>query len=172
MNELNNFATVIGNYNDLQTTIQSDSITTLLINNLEINKSANKSIWATKNLIYTITIVNPTSVRFENVTVTDILNPTFVRLIVESLRINKIPVGYDYVNYDDSTGLLNIIIPIIEPNQTVVINFAVMKQKNNVFRIDNYASLTFDGNTITSNVVTVYALSKICKCKEIKNNTP
>lgn len=170
MIKLTNFAVVIGNYNSLETEIQSNDVTTMIINNLEINKKANKKIWATGNLTYTITIKNPTSIKFQNITITDVLNPTLIQLVIESLRINGIQAGYGDFNYNQDTGVLNVFLPIIEANENIIINFSVTKYKSQIFKIENYASLTFDNNTITSNVVTLSALDEICKCKETRAN--
>lgn len=170
MNQLTNFTTVTGNYNHLETTIQSDDVTTILINNLEINKNANKTIWATGNLMYTITITNPTKTNYENIIITDILNPVLIQLITESLRINNIPAGYGVFTYNNETGTLIIHLPVIGPEEVIVIRFFVKKYKSEIFTLENYATLNFDNNTITSNIVTVSALSEICKCKEIQRN--
>lgn len=165
MNELTNFVTANGTYNNLETVIQSNESTTILVNELEIEKKVNKTKWTTDNLLYTLVIKNPTDVKFKDVIVTDILNPLLVFLIVESVRINGIPVGYNILSYDKNTGMIVINLPTIEKNQIISIEFQVKKQKEEIFKIENYATLIFENNTLISNTVSTIALAKICKCK-------
>lgn len=168
MNELTNFAIANGTYNNLETIIQSNENTIILLNNLEIVKKANKTRWATGNLLYTLVIKNPTDAQFKEVIVTDILNPLLVFLVVESVRINGIPVGYNTLSYDKDTGMMVIKLPTIEKNQIIFIEFQVKKQKEEIFKIENYATLTFENNTLISNTISTIALAEIYKCKEGK----
>lgn len=170
MNEIINFAMVIGNYKDITTEMQSNSVVTILTNNLKITKKASKDIWATGNLMYTITIINPTKANYENIVITDILNPALIQLITESLRINGIPAGYGTFSYSNETGILIIHLSVVGPDEVIVIQFFVKKYKSEIFTLENYATINFDNNTITSNTVIVSALSEICKCKEIQRN--
>lgn len=78
MNKIINYAMVIRNYKNITTEMKSNSVETILINNLEITKEASKDIWATDNLKYTITVTNPTKANFENIVITDILNPVLI----------------------------------------------------------------------------------------------
>ncbi|MDD3341807.1 MAG: hypothetical protein PHN72_06460 [Bacilli bacterium] len=185
MNELTNYATATGIYNNLETEVQSNETTTILTNNLEIIMEVNKSNWYAGTLLYTITIRNNTESTFENqdiqkigntfvsaienIVITDVLDVGLVSLLVESVRIDGIPAGYGIFTYNPDTGVLIFRLPRIESGQEIVINFQVVKKGNEIFRLDNYATLTFEGNTILSNTVTVFALSEICRCQNIND---
>ncbi len=174
MNKLSNYATARGYYNSLETIIQSNENTILLINNLEIIKRANKTLWATRTLTYTINVKNLSSIILKNIRITDVLDPKLISLIVESIRINNIPAGYSIFTYNKNNGFLAINLPEIGPNEVVVIEYQVRKNMIEIFKLDNIAILSFDSdnplipnnNIISSNVVTVYGISEICKCKE------
>lgn len=174
MIELSNYASVIGTYNGLETTLNSNSITTLLINNLEMIKTANKRLWADGSLIYTITINNPSTANYESPIITDILNPNLITLVTNSVTINGVPAGFGIYTYDPVTGLLVINLQNIFPNQSIIINFNVNKKNSEIFKLDNYASLIFSDSSasklltneiVTSDVITVFGVSEIARCK-------
>ncbi len=174
MNKLTNYATASGYYKSLETIIQSNENTILLTNNLEFVKKSNKTLWATGNLTYTINVKNLSSIILKNIIITDVLNPKLISLIVESVRINDVPAGYGIFTYNKNNGTLAINLPKIEPNELVVIKYQVTKNMIEIFKLDNIATLSFDSdgslittnNIVNSNVVTVYGISKICRCKE------
>lgn len=174
MNKLSNYATARGYYNSLETIIQSNENTILLTNNLEFVKKSNKTLWATGNLTYTINVKNLSSIILKNIIITDVLDPKLISLIVESVRINDVPAGYGIFTYNKNNGTLAINLPKIEPNELVVIKYQVTKNMIEIFKLDNIATLSFDSdgslittnNIVNSNVVTVYGISKICRCKE------
>lgn len=174
MNKLTNYATASGYYKSLETIIQSNENTILLTNNLEFVKKSNKTLWATGNLTYTINVKNLSSIILKNIIITDVLDPKLISLIVESVRINDVPAGYGIFTYNKNNGTLAINLPKIEPNELVVIKYQVTKNMIEIFKLDNIATLSFDSdgslittnNIVNSNVVTVYGISKICRCKE------
>lgn len=174
MNKLTNYATASGYYKSLETIIQSNENTILLTNNLEVVKKSNKTLWATGNLTYTINVKNLSSIILKNIIITDVLDSKLISLIVESVRINDVPAGYGIFTYNKNNGALAINLPKIEPNELVVIKYQVTKNMIEIFKLDNIATLSFDSdgslittnNIVNSNIVTVYGISKICRCKE------
>lgn len=169
MNKLTNHATARGYYNSLETIIQSNENTILLINNIKVVKKSNKTLWATGTLTYTVNIKNISSISLENITITDVLDPKLISLIVESIRINGVPAGYGIFTYNKNNGALTINLPKIGANEVVVIKYQVRKNMTEIFRLDNIASLSFNSDsslTVNSNVVTVYGISEVCRCKE------
>lgn len=168
MNKLTNYATANGYYNNLKTTIQSNENTILLTDNLEIEKKSNKILWAIGTLTYTVNVKNLSSIFLTNITITDVLDTKLISLIVESMRINDIPAGYGIFTYDKNNGTLAIKLPKIEPNEVVTIKYQVTKNMIEIFKLDNTATLSFDSDSplISSNLVTVYGISEICRCKE------
>lgn len=183
MDELTNHAEAVGTYNLHETEIKSNSVTTILITNLEITKSANKFIWATGNLRYTITVSNPNSGSVQDIIINDILNPELIRLVIDSITINGVPAGYGNFTYNEETGLLSIFLNTINSNQNIEIEFAVIKHRREIFKLENYAEVIYGNNPAirsttqstdiendnASNIVVVTALSEVCRCKEIYN---
>lgn len=170
MAKLVNYASLNGIYNGLQTQLESNEVEVLLMNNLVITKKSNKFAWATEYLNYTISIFNPNSANYIDLVVTDILDRSLVLLLTDSVKINDIPAGFGTISYDSITGTLVIKLPEILAFQTIKISFDVKKKGTENFKLDNYASLTVDSNTIVSNIVSVIALSSICKCKANQMN--
>jgi len=180
--ELTNYAVVDGNYNTKELNLNSNSVTTILTDNLDIIKIANKFVWATGNLRFRITVTNSNEGSLHDVIVNDILNPELIRLITDSITINGIPAGYGNFSYNRETGLLSIFLDTITSNQNIIIEFSVRKHRRQNFRLENYASLAQGGNTLLkkqvkeidnsneSNIVIVNALSDVCKCREVYNN--
>lgn len=179
MNKLTNQAEVTGLYNNLETIVQSNENTTFLIDELKITKTANKELWATGNLTFNIIVENKSSANIENITITDILNPALISLIVESVRINNIPAGYGIYTYDLESGALIFNLPTVGPSQTLIIRFQVRKKATEIFKLDNFATLSLNNNitikannddNTTSNIITIYGISSVCRCKEVKRN--
>ncbi len=173
MKKLKNIASSTGIYNNLNTVLYSNKNEVLLINNFEIIKKANKTLWATGNLTYTIIIKNLSSASLENIIIQDVLNPNYILLDVESVRINSIPAGYGIFTYDRNNGLLVITIPKVKGEEKIIITFKVNKRNTELFTLDNVATLSLDDSfnyVFHSNIVTTIATTSACRCKEIKKN--
>ncbi len=169
MNKIINRATAKGIHNDLETIIHSNENTIFLLDKLGIEKSANKTFWAIDTLTYTIKITNPSSAHYNDIIIKDILEPKLITLIIESIRINNVPISYGMVSYID--GVLIINLPSISSKETIVIEFQVIKRNCEVFKLDNYATISFSSNNISkSNIVTVFGISSVCRCKESQKN--
>lgn len=172
MKKLKNIATSTGIYNNLNTVLDSNENEVLLINNFKIIKKANKTLWATGSLTYTIIIKNLSSASFENIIIEDVLNPNFILLDVESVRINDIPAGYGIFTYNNSNGLLVITLPKVKGEEKIVITFKVNKRNAEVFTLDNVTTLSLDecfDDVFYSNIVTTIATTSACRCKENQN---
>lgn len=167
MNKLINLASARGKHNSKDTIINSNENIVELTTELIAEKFANKSSWAKNSLTYYIKIVNPSTTNIEDITITDNLNNNLIYLLTDSIRINNIPAGYGFVSYDD--GILMINLPVIKAKQTIIIEFKVNKKCNEVFKLDNYAVISCCNNRIKTNTVTVFGISNICNCEEIKN---
>ena len=122
--KLTNIADVTGNYDSIPTTLTSEAVITSLISGLTIVKSADKQNWASGNLTYTVTITNAAENSFETPTFTDILDPTLIKLVDNSVKVNDETVQY---NYDSSTGQLTVVLETIAPEATSTITFQVQK---------------------------------------------
>lgn len=128
MNELTNTATTVGTYDGLSTEMTSEAVVVLMLDDLTITKSADRQVWVTGNLTYTITITNDTENDYETPVVTDTIDPTLATLVPDSVTINGVPATSptDYT-FDDVTGLLTVNLPDIVAESDAVIVFEVSR---------------------------------------------
>lgn len=122
--KLSNIANVTGTYDSIPTTLTSEAVITEMIAGLTILKTADKQNWASGNLQYTITITNGAQNAFETPTITDILDPTLIKLVVDSVGVDGKKANYDY---DEATGELKIVLDTIATETNSVITFQVQK---------------------------------------------
>ena len=122
--KLTNIANVTGTYDSIPTTLTSEAIITDLISGLTIIKTADKQNWASGNLTYTITITNAAENAFEKPTFTDILNPTLIKLVDNTVEVNGSTTEY---TYDSVTGKLSIELETIATEGSSTITFQVQK---------------------------------------------
>ena len=99
-----------------------------MLDDLTITKSADRQVWVTGTLTYTITITNDTENDYETPVVTDTIDPTLATLVPDSVTINGVPATSptDYT-FDDVTGLLTVNLPDIVAESNVVIVFEVSR---------------------------------------------
>ena len=72
LNELINVASSLGTYDGLSTEMTSNSVSTQLIDDLSITKTADREAWVNGDLTYTITIENQSTTTLHvSPTVTD-----------------------------------------------------------------------------------------------------
>lgn len=122
--KLSNIANVTGTYDSIPTTLTSEAVITEMIAGLTILKTADKQNWASGNLQYTITITNGAQNAFETPTITDILDPTLIKLVADSVEVDGKKADYDY---DEATGELKIVLDTIATETNSVITFQVQK---------------------------------------------
>ena len=122
--KLTNVADVTGTYDSIPTTLTSEAIITDLISGLTIVKTADKQNWATGNLTYTVKITNAATSAFEKPTFTDILDPTLIKLVDNSVKVNGTTAEY---NYDSGTGKLSVELETIAIEESTTITFQVQK---------------------------------------------
>lgn len=108
--KLSNIANVTGMYDYIPTTFTSEAVITDVIAGLTIVRGADKQNWASGNLMYTITITNSAENAFENPTITDILEPTLIKLVDNTVEVDGKTAQY---MYDDTTGELKITLDTI-----------------------------------------------------------
>ena len=122
--KLSNIANVTGTYDSIPTTLTSEAVITEMIAGLTILKTADKQNWASGNLQYTITITNGAQNAFETPTITDILDPTLIKFVKDSVEVDGKKVEY---TYDETTGELKIVLDTIATETNSVITFQVQK---------------------------------------------
>ena len=121
---LNNIANVTGNYDSIPTTLTSEAVITDIIEGLSIVKTADKQNWASGNLTYTVTISNTADSPFETPTFTDTLDPTLIKLVENTVKVNGTDAKY---TYDSTTGLLTVELETIANEGNSIITFQVQK---------------------------------------------
>lgn len=121
--ELTNTVTVVGNYNDIPTSISSEAVVVTMLDGLTVTKSADKSVWADSTLTYTVEVNNETTVNYTEPVITDTLNTTLVSLVAGSVTINGEKMDESKYTYSDATGLLTINLDTISPSSKSTITF-------------------------------------------------
>lgn len=124
-NTLTNLVTASGTYNLISTVLTSDAVVTQLVSGLTIVKVADKGVWTDGYLTYTITLTNNAQYDFETPTLNDILDPTFVTLVEDSVMVDDAVTAY---TYDEITGALAVTLPTIEVDGSTVVTFQVAKK--------------------------------------------
>lgn len=128
MNELTNTATVSGTYNDIPTSITSNTSVVNIIEGLTLTKQADQTNWSSGNLTYTITISNQTEKTYINPVITDVINTNLVSFINGSIKINDIQATEDKYEYNDATSTLTINLEDISPKSISTLTFLVKKK--------------------------------------------
>ena len=122
--KLSNIANVVGTYDSVPTTLTSEAVITDLIAGLTIVKTADKQNWASGNLTYTVTVTNNAENAFETPTFTDILDPTLIKLVEDTVIVNDKTAEY---TYNPTSGELSITLETIATSASSVITFQVQK---------------------------------------------
>lgn len=122
---LSNSASVTGTYETGALTLTSNVVTTEIVNGITIVKAADKEKWSTGELTYTITIENNAQNTLESPTVVDILDPTLIKLVDNSVKVNSSDAQY---TYEEATGTLSINLEDMTVGTTSVITFRVLQK--------------------------------------------
>lgn len=126
--ELTNTATVLGNYNSVPTEISTTALVVTMLSGLTVTKSADKPVWSEGNLTYTIEINNATTEVYTNPVITDILNPTLITLVKDSIKVDSTVLEESNYTFEDSTGKLTITLPDITSQSKKTVTFEVSKK--------------------------------------------
>ena len=126
--KLTNIASVLGNYNDIPTSISTQALVVTMIDGLTATKTADKMIWADGNLTYTITVNNESTETYTAPVITDILDTTLISFITGSITIDDTPIEESEYTYDQETGTLTIKLPDIAPSSKKTVTFQVAKK--------------------------------------------
>lgn len=126
INDLINTASSLGTYNGISTEMTTEAVVTQLIDDLSITKEASRDSWITGNMTYTITLVNDTEEPYEDVVVTDTINPALATLVDGTVKIDGVVVSSpgDYT-FDVPSGLLTVNLGAVAATTTAVIEFDV-----------------------------------------------
>ena len=127
--ELNNTTTVVGNYNDIPTSITSYVSIVTMISGLTVVKVADKQNWADGDLKYTITVTNSAEKPYTSPKITDIIDTSLVEFIPNSVYINSTLATEDEYNFDDASSTLTINLKDIAVSTSTVVEFKVRKKE-------------------------------------------
>lgn len=127
-NQLNNTVSVVGNYNNIPTSVTSLVSVVTMINGLSITKNADKPIWADGNLTYTIVVTNETEKAYTNPVVTDKLDNNLIKFVDGSVTIDGQNASSSEYNYDESSNTLTITLTDIDASNSKTITFQVSKK--------------------------------------------
>lgn len=126
--KLNNTVSVVGEYDGVPTSINSNVLVVNLIDGLTVTKSADKMVWADGVLTFTIEVDNQTDVTYTAPTITDVLDITLVDFVAESVTIDGVKAETSAYTYDAATGTLKVTLSDIAAKGKSTITFQVTKK--------------------------------------------
>ena len=126
--ELNNTATVLGNYNSIPTEISTQALVVTMLKGLTATKTADKMIWSDGVLTYTIVVSNNTDYDYVWPVVTDILDISLISLVDDSVTVDGVKISTPQYTWDSSSGKLSISLTDIEAKGKKTITFQVEKK--------------------------------------------
>lgn len=127
---LSNTVRVVGNYENIPTSVTSVATVVTMIDGLSITKSADKKVWAEGNLKYTVIITNNTEKTYATPEVTDVLDTSLVTFVEGSVTIDDVSAEEDDYEYTEDTGTLKINLEDILASSSKTITFEVSKKAN------------------------------------------
>ena len=128
MNELNNTATSVGNYNNISTALTSKTSVVNIIEGLTLIKEADKTNWSGGNLKYIITVNNQTDKTYEKPVITDVIDTDLVEFINGSVIINGIEASTSQYRYNNDTHTLSVDLDDVTPSSISTLTFLVKKK--------------------------------------------
>ena len=126
--ELNNTATVLGNYNSIPTEISTQALVVTMLKGLTATKTADKMIWSDGLLTYTIVVSNDTDYDYVGPVVTDILDISLISLVDDSVTVDGVKISTPQYTWDSNSGKLSISLTDIEAKGKKTITFQVKKK--------------------------------------------
>lgn len=127
-NNLSNTVTVLGNYNEIPTSISSQALVVAMIDGLTVTKKADKMVCADEVLTYTIEVENKALESYTSPIITDILDISLVSFVNDSVTIDGTKAEESKYTYNDADGTLTINIPDIIASGKCVVTFQVTKK--------------------------------------------
>lgn len=122
---LSNSVDVTGTYDTEQLFLKSNTVVTKIVNGITVVMTADKEKWATGELTYNVTITNNADSPFETPKIVDILDPSLIKLVPNSVKVDSVDTNY---TYDESIGNLSIDLNTIAVGDSSVITFRVQQK--------------------------------------------
>lgn len=117
-----NQALISGNYSGLPLDVDSNLLSTTIVNGLTVVKTADMAVWASGYLTYTITIDNQSSEDYVTPTLTDTLDILQITLVANSVTVGGSVAVY---TFDSLTGLLTVVLPTVADTDLLEITYQV-----------------------------------------------
>lgn len=127
MNSLNNTATSLGTYNNIPTSLTSNTSVVNMIEGLTLTKDADKKNWGSGELTYTIKLDNQTDTTYVSPVITDIIDNGLVKFVPGSVMINDVAATEDEYSYNEGSHTLTVNLKDIGANSTTTLTFRVEK---------------------------------------------
>ena len=128
MNELTNTINVTGTYDDTPIAFSSNSSIVKIIDGLTLTLNADKKYWKDCNLTYTINLNNQTDIKYETITLTDVLDTNYIIFVDGTVEINDVKAQSSEYHYDDETHTLTITLAEVDVQSNATIKFSVKKK--------------------------------------------
>lgn len=128
MNEVTNTVTSEGTYDNTPISLTSNATIVKIIDGLTLVLSADKKYWKDGNLTYTIVLNNATDIKYENITLKDVIDSTYTSFVDGSVKINDAYAQSSEYNYDSSTNTLSVSLQEVEASGKTTVTFSVKKK--------------------------------------------
>lgn len=128
MNELSNIAKASGTYDNIPTSLTSNTSVVNVIEGLSLIKEADMENWGSGNLTYTITLDNQTDKTYTNPIITDQIDSSLALFVPGSVTINGQAAQQGEYSYDSNTHTLTINLSEVTPSSKAVLTFQVEKK--------------------------------------------
>lgn len=129
MATLINTVNTTGTYDSLDAPMSSTEVSTLLVDDMDLQLTADKAAWLQGKLTYTATVINNSTEDYETVSMLDTLDPALISLDATSVERDGTPLVLDTdFTYVAATGLLTIPLATVAGGATTVITFQVSKK--------------------------------------------
>ena len=128
MNELYNTVSSVGNYNNIPTSLTSNTSVVNMIEGLTLLKEADKQNWSDGYLTYKITLDNTTDKSYDSPVITDVIDNSLIDFVEDSVTIDDVKADASKYNYDSDNHNLKITLDKVDASSKVVITFNVKKK--------------------------------------------
>lgn len=128
MNELYNTVSSVGNYNNIPTSLTSNTSVVNMIEGLTLLKEADKQNWSDGYLTYKITLNNTTDKSYDSPVITDVIDNSLIDFVEDSVTIDDVKADASKYNYDSDNHTLKITLDKVDASSKVVITFNVKKK--------------------------------------------
>ncbi len=128
MNELSNTINAAGTYDDTPISLTSNTNVVKIIDGLTLKLEADRKYWKDGNLKYSITLDNATDVSYTTVTLTDVLDTTYISFVDGTVEIDGAKATSDQYSYNEASHTLTVNLASVDAQSNTTITFEVKKK--------------------------------------------